>query len=204
MQTLIPSILAMLISSTFHEYAHAFTAYKLGDDTAKAEGRMTLNPLAHIDPIGLISMLITGIGWSKPVPVNSYNFENPKKGNALVSIAGPISNVVLAFVSAGLLKLVLLGLIPPFFVNFIYTMLIINISLALFNLMPIPPLDGSHILELFIPRKFTGQWITIQKYAPFLVFALFLPVSPIFALFNKFWYNLLFTVMNAITSVFGI
>ncbi len=136
---------AIIIGLTFHEYAHGMAAYFLGDRTASDQGRLTLNPIPHLDVMGLIMLYFAGFGWAKPVPVNPYNFRgNKDRGMLLVSLAGPFSNLLLAFVAA-----VLLG---AFFVDsqqfskFIQMLIIINCNLAIFNLLPIPPLDGSKIL----------------------------------------------------------
>ncbi|PIY16949.1 site-2 protease family protein [Candidatus Dojkabacteria bacterium CG_4_10_14_3_um_filter_Dojkabacteria_WS6_41_9] len=199
---------AMLLSSAVHEFAHAYTAYRLGDDTARAEGRMTLNPLAHIDLIGLFMMVFGRIGWSKPVPVNSYNFENPVVGNALVSAAGPASNFGLVIVSAILLRILIMiplpALVLQLFATFFTVMLFINCSLMLFNLLPIPPLDGSNIVEMFLPKAWRAGWSGLAQYAPIILLLLILPFSPLFAIFSSFWYNLLTTVVKVVLTVFGL
>ncbi|MFZ6022302.1 MAG: site-2 protease family protein [Patescibacteria group bacterium] len=208
LMALLFTIPAMLISSAVHEYAHAYAAYKLGDDTARAEGRMTINPIAHIDPIGFLMMIFGKIGWSKPVPVNSYNFENPVVGSAIVSIAGPLSNLLLVVVSALLLKLVIILPLPTLalqlLASFLTVMLFINISLMLFNLLPIPPLDGSNIVEMFLPKHWRANWSSLAQYAPILLLAMILPFSPLFAIFSSFWYNLLSTVVGLVLTLFGL
>ena len=148
----IPSI---LIASTVHEYAHAWVATKLGDLTAKVNGRLTLNPLSHIDPIGAISMLIFRFGWSKPVPINEYNFEKRERDTALVSLAGPLSNVLLLLLTA-----LINYLVKPtgLFVTFVMTFAMINTVLAVFNLLPIPPLDGHKIVRAFLPKQIRYYW----------------------------------------------
>lgn len=199
---------AMLISSSIHEFSHAYVAYRLGDDTARAEGRMTINPLAHIDILGFISMVFFKIGWAKPVPVNSYNFENPVVGNAIVSLAGPASNLAIVLITGLLLKLVLLlsptGLFLTLIAIFLKVMILVNISLMLFNLLPIPPLDGSNIVEMFLPKTWRAGWSSLAQYAPFFLLLLFLPVSPLFAIFKFFWYNLLTTVASWVVFLFGL
>lgn len=206
--TILFAIPAMLISSAIHEFAHAYSAYKLGDDTARAEGRMTINPLAHIDPMGFLFMVVGHIGWSKPVPVNSYNFENPVVGNALVSAAGPASNIVIALITGLFLKIstTFLGvsLFSEIVTTFLVVMLYINVSLAMFNLLPIPPLDGSNIVESFLPKSWRYGWSSLAKYAPILLIAMVLPFSPLFAIFSGFWYNLLSTVVSGILNLFQI
>jgi len=160
------SALAVLIILAIHEYAHAYAAYKLGDETARNFGRLTLNPIKHLDPIGTICMIFLHVGWAKPVPINTRNFKNPRKDFAITAIAGPISNLALAFISA-LLYLSVFALVRDVrfeTANFGYhlannTLLFlmvfhsINIGFAIFNLLPIPPLDGSRLLGIVLPPK---------------------------------------------------
>lgn len=168
----IPSI---LIASTFHEYAHAWAATKLGDLTAKINGRLTLNPLAHIDPIGAISMLILRFGWSKPVPINEYNFERRERDTALVSLAGPISNMLLLLITA----LINLLLKPTGIAStFVSTFAMVNIVLAVFNLLPIPPLDGHKIVRAILPQKVRYYWESMEKYQMILLAILLIPIFP--------------------------
>ena len=159
----------VLISLVIHELAHGWVAKKLGDPTAKYMGRLTLNPLPHLDPIGTVSMLLFGIGWAKPVPIDPRYFKNPKKGMALVGLAGPVSNLILAFIAAILNRITVVGInavvMSPspnmglFNVLLIFEWLFflfefMNISLAVFNLIPIPPFDGSRIFYAFLPDKY--------------------------------------------------
>ena len=155
---------AVLIALTVHECAHGFVAYELGDPTAKQMGRLSLNPLKHIDPIGAVCMLIFHFGWAKPVPVDSLQFKSPKKGMAITALAGPMSNLFLASIG-GFIYALTLKLLPEYFaeqnfwywiayawVNIVYYSIWLNISLAIFNLIPIPPLDGSRILFAFLRK----------------------------------------------------
>lgn len=164
---------AILIGLTVHEWAHAFAAYKMGDPTAKNLGRMTLNPLAHIDPFGFLMLIVVGFGWARPVPVNPRNFKNFRRDDIIVSLAGIAANCVVAFLATlifyfGAYKWNLLG--NAAFTGIMTGVIGINLSLMLFNLLPIHPLDGSHVAEsLFYrraPRFFNflrqyGQWILI-------------------------------------------
>ena len=167
-----------LFALTIHEFAHAATANMLGDPTPRLAGRLTLNPIKHIDPLGLIMLFLVHFGWAKPVPINPYNFKNPARGEMVVSFAGPASNLLAAFLAARVLKLFPLlmatnGLTYGFISEFIW----INVMLAVFNLLPIPPLDGSHFLEPFIPYNYRRIF---EQYGFFiLVFILFFPPTSI-------------------------
>ncbi len=136
---------AILLALSLHEYFHAWTAYFLGDSTAKNEGRLTINPLAHLDPMGTILILIAGIGWGKPVPINPYNLRNQKWGSALVALAGPASNFSMALIVGLVLRFLPIPNLAIFY--FCSFFVWINLVLGFFNLMPIPPLDGSHIFS---------------------------------------------------------
>jgi len=140
---------AILIGITFHEYAHALAADKLGDYTARFEGRLTLNPLKHIDIIGFIALLLFHFGWAKPVPVNIYNLKNPSRDIIIIAFAGPLSNIIIAFICFFLLKFLNQSEVLFFLLN---STMIINIFLFAFNLIPLPPLDGWRILSGFFPN----------------------------------------------------
>lgn len=165
-------IIAVIIAISIHEYAHAWSAYILGDSTAKDQGRLTINPLAHIDWMGLILLLIIGIGWGKPVPVNNYNLRrSPKYGPAITAVSGACANLILAI---GLGLIVRLGILPigSFGMSFLVLGIQINIILAIFNLIPIPPLDGSHILFTFLPQKYENIKKFLTQYQMLLLIGL--------------------------------
>jgi Zn-dependent protease len=156
---------ALVMALTVHEAAHAYTAKLLGDDTAEMFGRLTLNPLAHLDPIGTLAMLIAGVGWAKPVPVNPNNFQNPRLHNLFVALAGPASNLLLAL-AFSLLNAIFRP--DPSSIAIVVTELIIyfNIVLMLFNLIPVPPLDGSKVLHLFLDDE---SFYYLERYGMFIL-----------------------------------
>jgi len=154
----IPGILAAL---TVHEYSHGWAAYRLGDPTAKLMGRLTLNPLPHLDPIGTILLFLVHFGWAKPVPVDPRHFDNPRRDMVWVALAGPGANVMLAALGGAALQFTLnYGLLLPFgaLYRMLGFMIFINLMLAFFNLVPIPPLDGSKVVEGFLPLRYLPSW----------------------------------------------
>ena len=170
------SAVAVLITLSIHEFSHAYAAYKLGDNTAKSFGRLSLNPIKHLDPIGALCMVLFHFGWAKPVPINARNFKNPKKGFAIVALAGPLSNLLLAFISAfiylltySLLKDVaftseFLFSIAKNALTFIFIFHSVNVGLGIFNLIPVPPLDGSRLLNAFLPPKIYFGIMRYERY----------------------------------------
>lgn len=160
-----------------HEYAHALIATKLGDQTPRLAGRLTLNPMAHISPMGAIMIFLFGFGYAKPVSVNPRNFKDSKKGMALTAIAGPISNLIMGFIFI-VLAVVYANLshAETVLYNAIFSFLLfagtINVNLAVFNLLPIPPLDGSRILQLLIPAKYYYKFLEYERYIVIIVFIL--------------------------------
>ena len=164
MPQLIFSVAAAFIALCIHEFAHALAAYKLGDNTAERNGRLSLNPLHHLDPVGAIFMVLFRFGWAKPVPINPINFKKPKRDFAIVALAGPTSNIILAFFSAPIFLLFFKLAIAAQYGTFAHTALYntcifftiftaLNVGLGIFNLIPIPPFDGSRILNVVLPEK---------------------------------------------------
>ncbi len=178
----------VIIALVVHECAHGFIAYKLGDPTAKYMGRLTLNPIRHLDPIGALCMLLFRFGWAKPVPINPMYFKNPKVGMALSSLAGPVSNILLSFIgtffyvfSVKLGNLIIIStgnasLYTPlsYLYQFFAMFAILNMSLAIFNLIPLPPLDGSRIMSIFLPQRAYFGMMRYERYIGigFMVFLL--------------------------------
>lgn len=168
------SIIPALICITLHELAHGFVAYKLGDMTAKERGRLTLNPIKHIDIFGLIMMVTFGFGWAKPVPVNMQNFKNPKRGMAITAMAGPVMNIFIACVVQFIYGLVLIpcmnaGGIFVDILNMISTTAYLSTMLAIFNLLPIPPLDGSKVLFSLLPDSAYSKLMRYERYGMILL-----------------------------------
>lgn len=178
---ILSSAVVILLTLPIHEWAHGFVSTKLGDPTPRMQGRLTLNPMAHIDWMGAIGILLVGIGWAKPVQVNARYYKNPKWGMALTALAGPISNLIVAFLFALLFVLVeivflLTGAFYDFYdliqvmAMFVGMVAKINVYLAIFNLIPIPPFDGSRILFTFLPQKY---YFKIMQYERFIFVGVF-------------------------------
>ena len=166
-------VIPILFALTIHELSHGLMALHFGDPTAKNAGRLTLNPLAHLDPIGTLMLFIVHFGWAKPVPVNPAYFKDPKKDMIWVSLAGPVSNIILAFLTGMIIRVVGMEMSNNFTFNFfklmLYYSLTINLALAVFNLIPIPPLDGSKILQGLLPPKYDEIMYNLERYGPFIL-----------------------------------
>jgi len=185
---------ALVVGITFHEFSHAFIADQLGDHRPRALGRVSLNPAAHIDPMGALVFLLAGFGWGKPVPVNVYALRPGRVGMAMVAAGGPIANVAVAMVAAVVHRVLEIGGIGGFGLDVAFWIVLYNLLLAIFNLLPIPPLDGYNVLLAFVPPRTA---FTIQRYAPYgiivLLLLVFLPNSPL---------RLMFDLVRALTRVF--
>jgi Zn-dependent protease len=198
---IIAGLPGIVIAMVIHEYSHARVAYALGDFTPKMQGRLTLNPAAHVDPIGLLMLFFVHFGWAKPVQINPMNFNNPRRDDILVSLAGPASNLIVSFVA--LIVLVLLakmdfplseGLLVVFNLIIIY-----NINFAIFNMLPIPPLDGSHILRNLLPYHLSQAYEQLERYSfIFLIIIIATPVlSYVFVPLQRF-------ILGIFKSIVGI
>lgn len=201
----------LVIALTFHEFSHAWVATKLGDGTAKASGRLTLNPMKHLDPIGSLMIIIGLVGWAKPVPVNTLNFRNPKQDMVKVGLAGPLSNLLLAFMVAFPLYYMIylnysqgLAGFGRIFYIFLRLLFEVNLYLAIFNLLPVPPLDGSRIFYGILPEKY---YFGIMRYERYIVLGLFALIilfpSQFFKVLNTIVLPIQFTFMKAAEFVVG-
>ncbi|HHU54134.1 MAG TPA: site-2 protease family protein [Clostridiaceae bacterium] len=189
-QQILIRMLVLTLSLSTHEYAHAKTAYRLGDDTAERMGRLTLNPIKHLDPLGALAFIVAGFGWARPVPVNPVKFDRKKvktmrAGMMRVALAGPVSNLFIAFIANlfyQILKFVLIalkvtanrgvaGVIEILFLILV-TFYASNISLALFNMLPIPPLDGSRVLGGFLSDRAYQRYMSLQQYSMIILFVI--------------------------------
>lgn len=200
LQALVLKIPALLLAVTVHEVAHGYVADRLGDSTARLHGRLTLNPLPHIDPLGAFAFVIAGFGWAKPVPVNARNLRHPVRDMAWVAAAGPLSNLLLAFVGLVGLVVVQRGVSAVFLseplaglLRYVY---VFNLGLALFNLIPLPPLDGGHFLPYFLPRRSWATLARLEQFGPFILILLVVTgatryvVGPLFAVVSAVYWEI--------------
>ena len=203
--SLIPYVvITLLVAFTVHEFAHAYVAYKFGDDTAKRQGRLTLNPIAHLDPFGTILIFLAGFGWARPVPVNRFHFKKPRLAGILVSVAGPLSNLVVAALAL-LIYIILIragvfAAIPEAvgegFETFFNLFVRLNIVLFIFNLLPFPPLDGYRIIEDLVPARIRPRLTQYEGLG--IVLFLVLVITP---LGDRFLYPILYGGVYAITDI---
>ena len=202
LMNLIAGLPGIVIAMTVHEYSHARVAYALGDFTPRLQGRLTLNPAAHVDPIGLLMLFIVHFGWAKPVQINPLNFSNPRRDDILVSLAGPASNLIVSFVA--LIVLVMLakldlplseGVLVVFNLIIIY-----NINFAIFNMLPIPPLDGSHILRNLLPYNLARAYEQLERYSfIFLIIIIATPVlSYVFVPLQRFIFGIFRSIVDVL------
>jgi Zn-dependent protease len=204
-QLLLLMVPGLLLAVTVHEVAHGWVADRLGDPTARLAGRLTLNPLPHIDPLGALAFIVAGFGWARPVPVNARNLRRPVRDMAWVAAAGPLSNFVVAFVGLVLLVLTTRLVEGPFLarpvagmLRFVYTF---NLGLAIFNLIPLPPLDGGHFLPYFFPRRSWPLLARLEQYGPLILLLLVFSgatryiVGPLFGLVNALY-------LTAVAAIF--
>ncbi|MEE0867669.1 MAG: site-2 protease family protein [Clostridia bacterium] len=207
---LLARFIVLFTAITVHEYAHGYVAYKLGDPTAKYSGRLSLNPISHLDMWGAICMVLFGFGWAKPVPINPMYFRDRKKGMALTALAGPLANIVLAFASTIIFALYFVFIYLKFtnvITNFIYSLFVqlavINISFAVFNLIPFPPLDGSKILGMFLSNESYMKLLNYERigFPILMILSLTGVLSHILTVFITPVYSLWNTVLQAMVNL---
>ena len=196
---LIAGLPGLIIAMVIHEYAHARVAVALGDFTPKMMGRLTLNPMAHIDPLGLIMLLLVRFGWAKPVMINPNNFRQPRRDDILVSLAGPGANLVMAFFALVLLLICdQMGLVTPGTKLVLQLIIEYNIGFAIFNLIPIPPLDGSHILMQLLPWAWQQRMRELERYSLLLLIVLLMTpaLEYIFVPARNLIYQVFFAILK--------
>ena len=191
--TLLLFLPALVIAITIHEFAHAFSADRLGDPTPQLQGRLTLNPLKHFDPIGTLMLLFFRFGWGKPVEFDPYNLRHPRRDAAIISLAGPASNLIMATVLSLIMKFA--GI--PWLNLVFFPIILISINLAIFNLLPVPPLDGAKILYGFLPRDWAQEYNDfMSRYGTILLILLIIPIGG-----SSLAINLILPVINAISNL---
>lgn len=201
LMNLIAGLPGLVIAMVIHEYSHARVADWLGDYTPRMQGRLTLNPAAHVDPIGLVMLFIVHFGWAKPVQVNPYNFQNPRRDDILVSVAGPASNLIMAFVALIIFTLLIkFGLPISDGVLAVFKLIIIyNINFAIFNMLPFPPLDGSHILRNLLPYELAQKFEILERYS--FIFLIIILATPILSYVFIPIQRVIFSIMNSIVGL---
>ena len=203
-EMLIPAVPVMLLALTVHEWAHAYTAWRLGDPTARMLGRMTLNPLAHLDLFGTLAIVLIGFGWARPVPVSMVNLKHPRRDMMWISVAGPLSNLIQALLFGLVFQLVGRGLadvgLTGFFGRMIFYGIFINSALAVFNLIPVPPLDGSKILYGLFPSVSEQSILKLEHYGPMVLMGLIF--IGFFTQFSPLW-MIMGPPVHALVSLFS-
>jgi Zn-dependent protease len=172
------SLIAIVIAITVHEFAHAYAADRLGDPTPGLQGRVTLNPLAHLDPLGSLMLLFIGFGWGKPVQFDPFNLRHPRRDAAIISFAGPLSNIVMAIIASVAMHLFILNpTFPALILGFLASFITINIALAVFNLIPVHPLDGFKIVGGLLDEEQARHWYELERYGFVFLLVLLLPIA---------------------------
>lgn len=197
---LIAGLPGLIIALVIHEYAHAKAADVMGDFTPRMTGRLTLNPMAHIDPIGLIMLLVVRFGWAKPVMINARNFRNWRQGELLVAAAGPVANLIVAFISLlAMAVLFKLGMFSEGVRLVLSMMVLFNINFAIFNMLPLPPLDGSKVLMVLLPGRLAYKLMSLERYS--FIILIFLMMTPFLTMILIPLQRLVLSVFNLIIGV---
>lgn len=188
-------LIALAFAITIHEFSHALVADSLGDPTPRLMGRLTLNPLAHLDPIGTLMLLIVRFGWGKPVQFDPFNLKNPRRDAALISIAGPMSNLLFSLLLSLLVRFV--PFLSPFMLQVIFPIIFLNVALAVFNLIPIHPLDGFKIVGGILSEKQAREWYSLERYGLLFLLLLILPIGG-----SSLLSSVIFPIVNFILFLF--
>ena len=197
---LIAGLPGLVIALVIHEYAHAKAADVMGDFTPRMTGRLTLNPMAHIDPIGLVMLLVLRFGWAKPVMINARNFRNWRQGELLVAVAGPVANLIVAFISLlAMAVLFKLGMFSEGVRLVLSMMVLFNINFAIFNMLPLPPLDGSKVLMVLLPGRLAYKLMSLERYS--FIILIFLMMTPFLTMILIPLQRLVLSVFNLIIGV---
>ena len=197
---LIAGLPGLIIALVIHEYAHAKAADVMGDFTPRMTGRLTLNPMAHIDPIGLIMLLVIRFGWAKPVMINARNFRNWRQGELLVALAGPVANLLVAFISLlAMAVLFKLGMFSEGVRLVLSMMVLFNINFAIFNMLPLPPLDGSKVLMVLLPGRLAYKLMSLERYS--FIILIFLMMTPFLTMILIPLQRLVLSIFNLIIGV---
>ena len=197
---LIAGLPGLVIALVIHEYAHAKAADVMGDFTPRMTGRLTLNPMAHIDPIGLIMLLVVRFGWAKPVMINARNFRNWRQGELLVAVAGPVANLIVAFISLlAMAVLFKLGMFSEGVRLVLSMMVLFNMNFAIFNMLPLPPLDGSKVLMVLLPGRLAYKLMSLERYS--FIILIFLMMTPFLTMILIPLQRLVLSVFNLIIGV---
>ena len=197
---LIAGLPGLIIALVIHEYAHAKAADMMGDFTPRMTGRLTLNPMAHIDPIGLIMLLVVRFGWAKPVMINARNFRNWRQGELLVAVAGPVANLLVAFISLlAMAVLFKLGMFSEGVRLVLSMMVLFNINFAIFNMLPLPPLDGSKVLMVLLPGRLAYKLMSLERYS--FIILIFLMMTPFLTMILIPLQRLVLSIFNLIIGV---
>lgn len=194
----------VFIGLSFHEYAHGLAAYLMGDNTAKDAGRLTIDPRSHIDILGFFTLLVAGFGWAKPVPINPWNFKKRRSGTIIVSLAGPIMNLFLAFITLFFVfSFEIFGWNNQIMYEIVKDIFYVNISLFVFNLLPIPPLDGSKILASVLPPKLEEKFYAVEKYS-YLILIMLLVTKTLNYILDPLFRGTIYIIQSLVINIIGI
>lgn len=215
--SLLINFAALIVAITIHEFSHAYAADRLGDPTPRMQGRLTLNPLAHLDPLGTIMLLIARFGWGKPVQFDPFNLQNPRRDAAIISFAGPASNLITASIAAIILRIlgplqfsvfshtpIVITMLVTYLLAFLQILIILSVFLAIFNLIPIHPLDGFKIVGGFLSKEKAREWYSLERYGIILLILLVFPIFTQVAPVSQLIYPVVETILHFLLPANGI